>query len=1589
MAGNTVEYELLFSDKSNSMQKRIDDAKTLNKEMSQAAKSSFRAEGDKGISGQDYGRARGATGTGASARDFAKESQGLGGLVRLYATVAANLFAVGAAFNSLREAMNTTNMVEGLNQLGATSGQSLGTLAKNLATASGGALSLRDAMEATAKATSAGMSSKQLMQLGSVAKNASQALGLSMTDAVSRLTRGIVKLEPELLDELGLFTKIGPATEKYALSVGKSVTALTDFERRQAFANAVLQEGTDKFNAINIPTNPYDKLLASLKDLAQNGLEVVNKYLGPVLNSLSQSPGALTAGIAYLSAMLVKQALPAITQYREGLLASAKASKEAAEYRAAEAKKAQESQATKVKQMAENAAEKEVAAADAAVKRIEELRSTSFGKQSKGYAILQKAAQDVSKEELDYLNKVGARYEKQGKLDIASRYYEAAKAINASKSAEQAYGRVVEETTRKLNQQQSLWTARGRAEILAKRTADIAASKQIISTASSDTGTIGVFGAFSELKKSLAESDMGPIRKGLTGIKGAATIAVTAITGVVGALQGLIGLGGAIVGIAMLIDSWFTKNAEQAKGFSDAIETSNEMIKTYDRTLAFLSKQKPEVLFQSQALNAQANALQGLVDGLTTVREKFEELDKATKSWDRFTDNLASLIGRDQLSKFAEATVSNIVKTIAAIDSDIARETALKTVTAELGAVGDSQLQWLEAIKSGGPEAAKKIENIEKALKKVANAQSNVASRSTEFDESIKKLNTTYLEFTKSAIDQSPLSKLGSDMASSSVKMVGALEDPIAGIGTMKKLLEETSILGVFNPALVQQVNRLKPEIDSLNQKHGQTTVQLKTARQEVVALQLEYQKLDKMYGGVDRQMVLAQGGDTSQLDALEAAAERLDSKQAQIAALTKKDTEERAKIAELMNSPKFKELAVDAFITGTNLVARGLNEAFEKGRIELAKGILGMIGNVPGVARIESQLNQKELGLQSQMIKLQEDMLRAQYQQIAATIANTAALNLSTIKEVAGNADPRDRMAGNMPSVSSAEAEVALGQRFQAFVAGGKGAPTGQSFLKELIQAMNTIGKDSPRVAAVIESMRASVSGLMSTEIQRAKVAKEQKLDNIKTEAKIRDEINTLSNDALKLESIGIGNQIKSLELLGQQNGGLTDAQLLSRRGLEDQQSQIEYDTQINSLITDRQKFEIYIAGLKKSGIVDGVRELEIGFAKLENTKILGASQSKIDRERASALKTQQDLSKNIFDKETQALNNRQIKQDTFNILQSTSLELSEIQLELDIKRLALTPQEIADRKSVIEFRKIEQEETSKLASLEINYLKTVTGLMQKYRNIAEGAGGDEARAKIDEELQNIRNKYTAEISGVRSVSEAKRQLAAEDSKYSERQKAYGEVFEKSFQSMGDAMVTFAKTGKFSFDDMISSMIEGLIRYEMQLQATAAYAAFRPGLMNGVSSIFGGSFEGSGYTAAQLATLPMAKGGAFDYGIQAFAKGGTFTNSVVDSPTMFKFAKGTGLMGEAGPEAIMPLKRDSNGNLGVSNPGGGSNVEVVVNNYSTAQAETRETTDSRGNRRIEVIVGDMVAQEVAKTGSATQNAFSSTYGTRPALARR
>lgn len=108
----------------------------------------------------------------------------------------------------------------------------------------------------------------------------------------------------------------------------------------------------------------------------------------------------------------------------------------------------------------------------------------------------------------------------------------------------------------------------------------------------------------------------------------------------------------------------------------------------------------------------------------------------------------------------------------------------------------------------------------------------------------------------------------------------------------------------------------------------------------------------------------------------------------------------------------------------------------------------------------------------------------------------------------------------------------------------------------------------------------------------------------------------------------------------------------------------------------------------------------------------------------------------------------------------------------------------------------------------------------------------------------------------------------------------------------------------------------------------SAAYSS----AMNPVTKHFG-KIAGAGIEAVISGAMPFAKGGAFSQGrVTPFAKGG-----VVSGPTTFPMRGGTGLMGEAGPEAIMPLTRGPDGSLGVRAEAGAGNRPInIVMNIST-----------------------------------------------------
>jgi phage-related minor tail protein len=147
--------------------------------------------------------------------------------------------------------------------------------------------------------------------------------------------------------------------------------------------------------------------------------------------------------------------------------------------------------------------------------------------------------------------------------------------------------------------------------------------------------------------------------------------------------------------------------------------------------------------------------------------------------------------------------------------------------------------------------------------------------------------------------------------------------------------------------------------------------------------------------------------------------------------------------------------------------------------------------------------------------------------------------------------------------------------------------------------------------------------------------------------------------------------------------------------------------------------------------------------------------------------------------------------------------------------------------------------------------------------------------------------------------------------------------------------------------------------------------------LSGGLGSLFGGGSSGGAGVDATGSLFASANGNIFSRGsVVPFARGG-----IVSRPTLFPMANGgMGLMGEAGDEAIMPLRRLGNGRLGVESSGRGSQVLVqVINNHPNAKVETREEDDGRGGRKMVAVIEEIVAQGLTRQSSPALKALRST----------
>ena len=242
-----------------------------------------------------------AQATSNSTKAFSKMTTGMqGGLVPAYAEIAARVFALTAAFGLLSRNDAIIKLQEGIEFTGRSAGRNLTLVSEKLVEITDNAISAEQAMRATAVGVSAGFSEDQLSGLAEVAKGASLALGRDMADAMDRLIRGAAKLEPEILDELGIMVRLDQAAEDYARTLNKNVNELTQFEKRMAFTNAIITQGSEKFGELgqSMEASAFSKLAASLSDISKSVIGSLNSLLGPVANFFASNTAALGALVA-------------------------------------------------------------------------------------------------------------------------------------------------------------------------------------------------------------------------------------------------------------------------------------------------------------------------------------------------------------------------------------------------------------------------------------------------------------------------------------------------------------------------------------------------------------------------------------------------------------------------------------------------------------------------------------------------------------------------------------------------------------------------------------------------------------------------------------------------------------------------------------------------------------------------------------------------------------------------------------------------------------------------------------------------------------------------------------------------------------------------------------------------------------------------------------------------------------------------------------------------------------------------------------------------------------------------------------------
>lgn len=216
---------------------------------------------------------------------------------------AGDLIELNAQMKQSREAFDNLML-----SAGASSQATLEAMRK----ASAGTISDLRLMEQASQAVTLGLDPQKMAELMNIARASARAFGKDVDFMFESLVTGIGRQSKLMLDNLGIIISAEDAYKKYAEQIGKNVNKLTDFEKRQAFTNAVLEKGNDIVARVNIGAKSQLEKIQALKAGWQNLREAMGAWIFTALQAMNV--------LTKFTAMMVNKSVVGLVRFAQVLI---------------------------------------------------------------------------------------------------------------------------------------------------------------------------------------------------------------------------------------------------------------------------------------------------------------------------------------------------------------------------------------------------------------------------------------------------------------------------------------------------------------------------------------------------------------------------------------------------------------------------------------------------------------------------------------------------------------------------------------------------------------------------------------------------------------------------------------------------------------------------------------------------------------------------------------------------------------------------------------------------------------------------------------------------------------------------------------------------------------------------------------------------------------------------------------------------------------------------------------------------------------------------------------------------------------------